>query len=34
VPNAEHDYQGGVLSSFFQREGVGDGDPFGVRFVP
>jgi RHS repeat-associated protein len=34
VPRGEQHYQGGVLSSFFQRSGVADGDPFDVRFGP
>lgn len=34
VPVAEQSYQGGVLSRFFQNNGVGDGDPFNVVFGP
>ncbi|WP_342766652.1 polymorphic toxin-type HINT domain-containing protein [Xylanimonas oleitrophica] len=34
VPIAEQSYQGGVLSSFFQRFGIGPGDPFDVMFGP
>jgi RHS repeat-associated protein len=34
VPREEQNYQGGVLSRFYQDHGVGDGDPFHVRFVP
>jgi hypothetical protein len=34
VPASEQNYQGGVLSSFFQREGVNPGDPFNVKFGP
>jgi Deoxyribonuclease NucA/NucB len=33
-PVGEQSYQGGVLSSFFQRFGIGEGDPFDVTFVP
>lgn len=32
VPQAEQSYQGGVLSQFFQRHGIGEGDPFNVEF--
>ena len=34
VPVAEQNYQGGVLSSFYQRHGIKPGDPYDVRFVP
>jgi len=34
VPAAEQSYQGGVLSQFFQRQGVNPGDPFNVKFGP
>lgn len=34
VPIAEQSYQGGVLSRFFQRHSIREGDPFGVRFEP
>lgn len=34
VPVAEQSYQGGVLSSFFQRYGIRPGDPFDVMFGP
>lgn len=34
VSYVEWDGQGGVLSSFFQRFGVGVGDPFNVLFGP
>jgi len=32
VPVGEQSYQGGVLSSFFQRFGIEAGDPFNVEF--
>lgn len=31
VPLSEQRSQGGLLSSFYQREGLGDGDPYRVR---
>lgn len=34
VPVAEQNYQGGVLSSFYQHKGVNVGDRFRVRIVP
>lgn len=34
VPVGEQRYQGGVLSSFFQKSGIGPGDPFDVMFGP
>lgn len=34
VPRAEQNYQGGVLSRFFQDHGVQPGDPFNVEFGP
>jgi RHS repeat-associated protein len=34
VPAAEQSYQGGVLSRFFQNNGVGVGDPFNVVIGP
>lgn len=34
VPVGEQSYQGGVLSRFFQNNGVGVGDPFNVMFGP
>lgn len=34
VPVGEQSYQGGVLSRFFQDNGVGVGDPFNVMFGP
>ncbi|MDQ6719298.1 MAG: DNRLRE domain-containing protein [Candidatus Dormibacteraeota bacterium] len=34
VPEGEQSYQGGVLSTFFQREGIAPGDPFNVQFGP
>lgn len=34
VPVGEQSYQGGVLSRFFQDNGVGIGDPFNVTFGP
>jgi hypothetical protein len=34
VPVGEQSYQGGVLSSFFQRFGIQPGDPFDVMFGP
>ena len=34
VPVWEQNCQGGILSSFFQRFGIGDGDPFDVKFTP
>jgi RHS repeat-associated protein len=34
VPKAEQDYQGGVLSSFYQRHGVNIGDDYNVLFGP
>jgi hypothetical protein len=34
VPEAEQQYQGGVLSSFYQKNAIQEGDPFGVRFDP
>jgi RHS repeat-associated protein len=34
VPVEEQAYQGGVLSTFFQRFNIGEGDPFRVRFLP
>lgn len=34
VPQGEQSYQGGVLSRFFQNNGVGVGDPFNVVFGP
>jgi hypothetical protein len=34
VPVGEQSYQGGVLSQFFQRNGIGVGDPFNVMFGP
>jgi hypothetical protein len=34
VPAAEQNYQGGVLGSFYQNNGILDGDPFNVRFDP
>jgi RHS repeat-associated protein len=34
VPAGEQSYQGGVLSQFFQRNGIGVGDPFNVMFGP
>jgi len=34
VPVGEQSYQGGVLSRFFQDNGIGVGDPFNVMFGP
>ena len=34
VPVGEQHYQGGVLSSFYQKFGIGIGDAFNVLFVP
>lgn len=34
VPQGERSYQGGVLSRFFQNNGVGVGDPSNVVFGP
>lgn len=34
VPVPEQNYQGGVLSRFFQDYGIGTGDPFDVTFGP
>jgi len=34
VPVGEQSYQGGVLSRFFQSNGIGVGDPFNVTFGP
>jgi Deoxyribonuclease NucA/NucB len=34
VPVSEQSYQGGVLSSFFQRFGISAGDLFNVDFEP
>jgi hypothetical protein len=34
VPAGEQSYQGGVLSSFFQRFAITAGDPFNVSFGP
>jgi hypothetical protein len=34
VPVSEQNYQGGILSQFFQRSGVQPGDPFNVMFGP
>jgi hypothetical protein len=34
VPQGEQSYQGGLLSRFFQNNGVGVGDPFNVVFGP
>jgi hypothetical protein len=34
VPVAEQSYQGGVLSTFFQKYRISLGDPFNVTFVP
>lgn len=34
VPVGEQSYQGGVLSRFFQNNGIGAGDPYNVTFGP
>lgn len=34
VPKAEQDYQGGVLSSFYQKHGIGHGDQYDVGWKP
>ncbi|MBT1004025.1 hypothetical protein KIH31_15670 [Paenarthrobacter sp. DKR-5] len=34
VPTSEQNYQGGVLSRFFQSNGIKDGEPFDVVFGP
>jgi Deoxyribonuclease NucA/NucB/Cricket paralysis virus, VP4 len=34
VPKGEQNYQGGVLSRFYQDNNVAPGDPFDVRFEP
>jgi len=31
VPKREQDIQGGKMSSFYQKNGIGDGDPFRVK---
>ncbi|WP_142092168.1 NucA/NucB deoxyribonuclease domain-containing protein [Propioniferax innocua] len=34
VPSAEQNYQGGVLSQFYRRNGVDPGDAFEVERIP
>jgi hypothetical protein len=34
VPRAEQNYQGGVLSAFYQKHKIQPGDQFDVEFVP
>ncbi|MDR7380953.1 polymorphic toxin-type HINT domain-containing protein [Promicromonospora iranensis] len=34
VPRAEQNYQGGVLSAFYQKHNIQPGDQFDVEFVP